>query len=225
MRRIKKQIKSIACCILALNMLLGLVGCSSVEDDYVTDAYESKTLDNRFRPNESEVDTDTIVVDKEIINTEINSEVASIVVETEDFRIQVPKSSLECEGLNYQKVVNLFKDAGFVSVKVNPKELENIKKELDGSVILVSIDGDSSFESTAKFDKEASVVINYRVLKTVVEEIEKNNVSKESTVMVWIPKTGTKYHSRSGCSNMKNPSQVTKEEAVRMGYEPCKKCY
>lgn len=220
MRRVKKQIRSIACCILALTMVLGLVGCSGVEDDYVTNSYESETLGNRFMPNESETETDTdsIVVDKGIINTEIE-------LETEDFRIQVPKSSLECEGLNYKKVVELFKNAGFVSVKTNPKELENIKKELDGSVILVSIDGDASFEGTAKFDKEASVVISYRVLKTVVEEIEKNNVSKEQTVMVWIPRTGSKYHSRSGCSNMKNPSQVTKEEAVRMGYEPCKKCY
>ena len=43
--------------------------------------------------------------------------------------------------------------------------------------------------------------------------------------MVWIPKSGSKYHSRSGCSNMKNPSQVTKSEAENRGYEPCKKCW
>ena len=43
--------------------------------------------------------------------------------------------------------------------------------------------------------------------------------------MVWIPKSGTKYHLHSGCSNMKNPSHVTKEEAVDRGYTPCKKCW
>lgn len=43
--------------------------------------------------------------------------------------------------------------------------------------------------------------------------------------MVWIPKSGTKYHSHSGCSNMKSPSQVTKEEAEDRGYTPCKKCW
>ena len=43
--------------------------------------------------------------------------------------------------------------------------------------------------------------------------------------MVWIPKSGSKYHSHSGCSNMKNPSQVTKEEAEDKGYTPCKKCW
>ena len=43
--------------------------------------------------------------------------------------------------------------------------------------------------------------------------------------MVWIAGSGKKYHSHSGCSNMKNPSQVTKEYAESIGREPCKKCY
>lgn len=49
--------------------------------------------------------------------------------------------------------------------------------------------------------------------------------SEEQAQMVWIPNSGSKYHSRSGCSNMKNPSQVTIDRAKSMGYEPCKKCY
>ena len=43
--------------------------------------------------------------------------------------------------------------------------------------------------------------------------------------MVWIPRTGSKYHSRSNCSKMKNPVQVTLQEAVSMGYTPCKVCH
>lgn len=43
--------------------------------------------------------------------------------------------------------------------------------------------------------------------------------------MVWIPQSGSKYHSNSSCSNMKNPSQVTLDYAQSSGYEPCKKCY
>lgn len=46
-----------------------------------------------------------------------------------------------------------------------------------------------------------------------------------SETMVWIPKSGSKYHSYSGCSNMKNPSQVTKSQAESKGYTPCKKCW
>lgn len=57
---------------------------------------------------------------------------------------------------------------------------------------------------------------------------EKDNSDENQAAsgeMVWIPKSGKKYHSNSDCSNMKNPSQVTKEEAEDRGYEPCKKCY
>ena len=44
--------------------------------------------------------------------------------------------------------------------------------------------------------------------------------------MVWIPTNGgTKYHSNSGCSNMKDPIQVTKSEAVSQGFDACKRCH
>lgn len=54
---------------------------------------------------------------------------------------------------------------------------------------------------------------------------DSNDQSSSSDQMVWIPNSGSKYHSHAGCSNMKNPSEVTKEEAERRGYEPCKKCW
>lgn len=57
-----------------------------------------------------------------------------------------------------------------------------------------------------------------------VEEPEVSNNSGSST-MVWIPKSGKKYHRSSSCSNMKNPSQVTLEKAQSLGYTPCSKCY
>lgn len=48
---------------------------------------------------------------------------------------------------------------------------------------------------------------------------------KEIKDPVWIPtEGGTKYHSNQGCSEMENPRQVSKEEAVRLGFKPCKKC-
>ena len=57
-----------------------------------------------------------------------------------------------------------------------------------------------------------------------VEELVVSNNSGSST-MVWIPKSGKKYHRSSSCSNMKNPSQVTLEKAQSLGYTPCSKCY
>ncbi len=54
--------------------------------------------------------------------------------------------------------------------------------------------------------------------------------NKESTdvaeeILVWISKTGERYHSIPDCSNMKNPLQVTIEEAEIREYTPCMRCY
>lgn len=49
--------------------------------------------------------------------------------------------------------------------------------------------------------------------------------TNSSGTMVWITTGGGKYHSDPNCSNMKNPYQITLEEAIAMGREPCKNCY
>ena len=50
--------------------------------------------------------------------------------------------------------------------------------------------------------------------------------AQPQVAMVWIPtKGGTKYHSRSSCSSMDNPAQVTIDEAKSRGFTPCKRCY
>lgn len=48
--------------------------------------------------------------------------------------------------------------------------------------------------------------------------------SQEAGTMVWVSKTGKKYHSSSSCSNMKNPSQVSLSAAQSRGLTPCSKC-
>ena len=50
------------------------------------------------------------------------------------------------------------------------------------------------------------------------------SANQNNETMVWIPKSGSKYHSISSCSNMKNPSQVTKSTAISKGYSACSKC-
>lgn len=46
-----------------------------------------------------------------------------------------------------------------------------------------------------------------------------------SGTMVWIPRTGHKYHSNPYCSGMVNPSEVSLSQAQAWGYGACKKCY
>ena len=60
------------------------------------------------------------------------------------------------------------------------------------------------------------------------ETFESVSTTTETTrqeIMVWIPRTGEKYHLSSICSGMKNPSYVTLTKAIQYGYEPCSKCY
>ena len=47
----------------------------------------------------------------------------------------------------------------------------------------------------------------------------------EGEDMVWVPTNGgTKYHSKSTCSNMIDPVQIPKSEAKARNYEPCGRC-
>lgn len=49
--------------------------------------------------------------------------------------------------------------------------------------------------------------------------------TEKPVVYVWIPESGSKYHSKSSCSGMDNPQKVTLEEAQALGYTACKRCY
>lgn len=52
------------------------------------------------------------------------------------------------------------------------------------------------------------------------------NESESKGDLVWVPVNGgTKYHTKSSCSNMKEPMQVSLETAIENGYEPCKRCH
>lgn len=59
-------------------------------------------------------------------------------------------------------------------------------------------------------------------------ELQARGLSDTSDVdegpLVWVPRSGSKYHSKSNCSNMKNPRQVTLSEALSCGFTPCKRC-
>ena len=46
-----------------------------------------------------------------------------------------------------------------------------------------------------------------------------------ATTYVWIPNSGSKYHSRPSCSNMINPTEVTREEAISRGFTKCSRCW
>lgn len=54
---------------------------------------------------------------------------------------------------------------------------------------------------------------------------EQDDYEESNAQMVWIPKSGKKYHSNPNCSGMKGPSKVSISEAKSRGYTACKKCW
>ena len=56
-----------------------------------------------------------------------------------------------------------------------------------------------------------------------VPETEPDSGDQET--MVWIPKSGSKYHSDPGCSGMDDPTQVPLSQAQANGYTACKRCH
>lgn len=51
------------------------------------------------------------------------------------------------------------------------------------------------------------------------------STSESNGQIVYISRTGSKYHSNPSCSNMKNPTAISIEESQAKGLEACKKCW
>lgn len=73
--------------------------------------------------------------------------------------------------------------------------------------------------------EEAERIAAEQAAQTEAEAQANAQAQQPQEQMVWIPQSGSKYHSDPSCSGMDNPTQVTISEAQAMGYEPCKKCY
>jgi hypothetical protein len=51
-------------------------------------------------------------------------------------------------------------------------------------------------------------------------------VQAEPEVLVWIPTNGgARYHTKASCSGMKNPREVSIDQAMAQGFTPCGRCY
>ncbi len=102
---------------------------------------------------------------------------------------------------------------------------------------------DTLLEENSKLKEEnASLQSEIESLKAELEKLKQqppvqetsmssgSNSNIDNTVpsgMVWLTRTGEKYHSKPDCgrSNPNNSYQVTLSEAQSRGYPPCSKCY
>lgn len=63
------------------------------------------------------------------------------------------------------------------------------------------------------------------VAPTPVPTAAPTPVPTAAPTLVWVDATAKKYHRKSDCSGMDKAYQVTKEEAIAMGKDACKKCF
>ncbi len=102
----------------------------------------------------------------------------------------------------------------------------NIETTFTGHVTLEDflnrcVDEDEAEPETKSADK----VEKLKKKKKKVKKSKKKTKKKKKTTKVWIPRTGSKYHKSSRCSNMRSPSKVSLSKAKSMGYKKCSKCW
>ena len=86
--------------------------------------------------------------------------------------------------------------------------------------------GIDSNESENQEKKEPTETTPTETQQPEQEPVETPQEPQDTEEMVWIPTNGgTKYHTNSSCSKMKNPQEVTISQAKSRGFTPCGRCY
>lgn len=140
---------------------------TTTDFEWVDDEYTSCFMTLRDPQNGNYWDEDELVY--------FICENDSLLEDDGDDVVNAPISSMDCEGMLYEEVVEAFEEVGFTNVEAVGSEIDYTDKVSDGSVVIVSIN-DESFEENATFDADAKVLIRYRIIKP---RDESSNVSPE----------------------------------------------
>lgn len=120
-------------------------------------------------------------------------------------------------------------EAGMYEIWLNYDGIESNKLKINVEDKEAIAKQKAEEEAERKAEEEAQKKAEEERL--AAEKAEQERIAAEQAAaqpqepMVWIPASGSKYHSNSSCSNMNNPTQVTLSEAQNMGLTPCQKCY
>ena len=117
-------------------------------------------------------------------------------------------------------VINTAAEEQRIAEKEKKAEEEKLKAEQEAQQ-------KAEEEARLKAEQEAQQKAEEEAQQKAEEEarLAKEAEQQVQETMVWIPATGSKYHSKSSCSGMNNPTQVTEQEAINQGFEPCKRCH
>ena len=214
----KLKIGFIVFCI--LGMLSACFGSPSIESFNLNK--DSITMDINDTKNVS------IITDPEDASTsslEIK-DVDNISASIDDHNIKV-KSGSE-EGTYKLKIYNDDANAILI-VKVVDKEAQKQKK-IEEQKAQEEARKQAEAQAEAQRQAEAQAAAEAEAQRQAAAQAssqseESSSYTEATAGEVYIPQSGTKYHSNPNCSNMNNPTAVSLSEAQSRGYQPCKKCY
>jgi len=216
--------------ILSILMCLCLAGCS----DFSTYGEVDDGLPGDVEEVFAVVDTDATELEASYEDSENTSEKESDFNDLFDNLFEETHVQQEEEAATDEQTVTNITDSETVTESDVEKETAVYDKTESSSEKTI----DTQEEQTVT-EKEPEIQAQQTEApeKPAPVQNEQNNVQQQSSLQtpvqststvsggVWIPQSGKKYHSHSGCSNMNNPTNVTLEQAQSLGYTACKRCY
>jgi hypothetical protein len=91
-------------------------------------------------------------------------------------------------------------------------------------VVAIVVIGLLLLARTGAFSPKSAPVDARLPVPTATAVLQKNAAAVTQERMVYVSRTGTKYHDSAVCSNMKSPLYMTLEEAKGRGRTACSKC-
>ena len=214
-----------------ITSVLLITGCFPVSD-MLQEEYETQEAIDFLEEDNDTVDENWEYIIEAEQNTDIPVEtevVEDIVPEFEENTVDAEKADVKTkvEAEDKTEPQEDIKTDAKESIQVHDNESQNVASSNN------KYDGITPADSNASKPVQPDTASNAGHTTQKNAEIKFEAPTPEPTPAptystgceVWIPQSGSKYHSHSGCSNMKNPSCVSLETAKSMGYEPCKRCY
>lgn len=158
-----------------------------------------------------------IIITPENANTEIEyiSENSDVITITDTGTIT--STSKEGSSVIYAKSGDIESN----KIEINVIDEERIAKEKAEAERLAQEEAARKAEEERLAQEEAA----RKAEEERLAQEQAQQAQQEYVEMVWVPANGGKYHSKSTCSGMKNPVQMTKEDAQAQGIQPCGRCY
>lgn len=109
--------------------------------------------------------------------------------------------------------------------KLNSKGVKTFRTDVQGSIIATSNGQTIIFNTNPVTINATNTNYNNATSSTINNNSNKVNVVSDKGQIVWRANSTSKvYHLSKDCSNMKNPSSMTLQEAQEQGLKPCSKC-